>query len=102
MGTKTTALNTACPALYNVAIGDKLNAIIDLINDLKAKYDAAVTLINELKTDLNNHTHTVTHAACAATGAIYGTATNITSSTGPAITSTDAATTAKPAVPSLE
>lgn len=31
--------------------------LVTLVNDLKAKYNASVTLTNELKTDLSAHTH---------------------------------------------
>lgn len=73
---------------------DDLNAVKNLCNDLKAKYNAAVTLINELKTDLSAHTHSVTHAACSATGAVYATATGITSTSAPTVSATDSAATA--------
>lgn len=56
--------------------------LITLVNDLKAKYNASVALINELKTDLSAHTH----------GGV--TAGGDTSSAGPTISATDAAVTA--------
>jgi hypothetical protein len=86
---KTMAQGFASGELWDVLsdLVDDLTAIKNLVNDLKAKYNVAVTLINELKTDLHEHTHQVTHAACSATSAIYGTDTALTSTTGPSITS---------------
>jgi hypothetical protein len=45
------------PGRENAELDVFMRSIVDLANDLKAKYDAAVVLINELKTDLSAHTH---------------------------------------------
>lgn len=44
---------TADAAVTAVANANDLATAIALVNDVKAKYNAAVTLINELKTALN-------------------------------------------------
>ena len=45
------------PGREDATLSAFILSILTLVNDLKAKYDASVTLINELKTDLSAHTH---------------------------------------------
>ena len=64
------------------ALKADLDSLAALVNDLKKEYNAAVTLINELKTDLSEHTHGGVEPGGGTTGA------------GPAIAAEDAAATA--------
>lgn len=45
------------PGREDATLDEFMLSIVDLVNDLKAKYNAAVTLINELKTDMSAHVH---------------------------------------------
>lgn len=51
-------------------IADDLAAVKDLVNDLKAKYNALVDLVNEIKADHNAH--------CAAAGLHYDGTSSVT------------------------
>ncbi len=84
---KTDALKDICPVLVkDFDFEAMMVQIIDLLNDLKAKYNSAVTLINELKADHNAH--------CAATGLHYDGAASVTDTTN-TVSSSDASITAK-------
>lgn len=74
--------NSDCPS-------DKVVKLIAQYNQLQTDYTALVTLVNNLKSVFNAHTHTVTHAACSATSAAYATSTPLTSSAGPSSTVTN-------------
>jgi len=54
-------------------IADDLAAVKDLVNDLKAKYNALVDLVNEIKADYNAH--------CAAAGLHYDGTASVTDTT---------------------
>jgi|GEM_PF-6709784 len=80
------------------ALYEEVTAIRTLINELRDDHATFKTVVDELKTDLSAHTHTVTHAQCGATGAAYGTATNIASTAAPTISASAPATLSSPAV----
>lgn len=48
-------LNKMNTVANNSDLGDKLDAIITLINELKTDYNNAVTLLNEIRTNFKDH-----------------------------------------------
>jgi len=81
-----------CPSDLLEKIRQQYNTLQADVNNLITKYNALVSLVNDMKAKFNAHTHTVTHAACSATNAAYGTATAITSTSGPSTTVADGTT----------
>jgi len=75
-----------CPSDILEKIRQQYNTLRSDMNNLITKYNALVSLVNDMKSKFNAHTHSITHAQCGATGAVYGTATDITSTSGPSTT----------------
>lgn len=59
--------------------------LIQILNGFADELSEVRTLLNEIKTDFHEHTHDVSHAACSATDAAYGSETAITSTKGPVV-----------------
>ncbi len=57
MATKSDQFKRLWPGLEAANLDVLVLQLVTLVNDLKAKYNASVTLVNELKTDLSAHTH---------------------------------------------
>jgi|GEM_PF-1967224 len=73
-----------CPANLLETIRAQYNALRDDLNNLITKYNAAVTLINELKSSMSAHTHTENTAASYTQ--------NATTAAAPTISSANATT----------
>jgi len=78
-----------CPEIGLDILIKQYNQLRNDVENLIMKYNALVDLVNDMKAKFNAHTHTVTHAACGATGAAYGEETAITSTSGPSTTVAD-------------
>lgn len=71
-----------------VDLGDKLDAIITLVNELKSDYNDAVTLLNEIRTNFKSHvTKTGIHYDGAAS--VTDSANDLTSAAADTATSSD-------------
>lgn len=77
-----------CPSDVLAKLVQEYNKLRNDVNDLITKYNAAVTLINELKADLSAHTHTENTAETYTQNATTGAAPTISAANATAATIT--------------
>lgn len=83
-----------CGSVAVSELVEQFNKLQTNVATLINNHNALVTLVNDIKAKFNAHTHSITHAACAATSAAYPSATTITTTSGPSTTVANGTTSA--------